>query len=151
MSKHEDIDVNAIYQAGRAEITPPESVNEIIHQVAVEESVANASQHTDPASSRLPRLKMPLAIAASLVLGVSVLLQVLIGDSSKTAHQAETVTVSPMFNLQRSREQSPEVWISRIDQLVEQGELDQARSMVEQFRILYPEHQLDSTLLQRLK
>ncbi len=72
-----------------------------------------------------------------------------------------SIIAQPRKKLQRSRMETasdapfailtPEMWLEKIRQLVEQGDLDYARDELDKFRARYPEEKIEQSLLNKLE
>lgn len=145
MSSNNDLDLHEIYHSSIPEMQPPELIDARIRMAA------RKSFDSQPAKSKLVHLRIPLAIAASLVIGVTVVTKLYFYQNTQQEiiiHKSLNNT--PMSSLQRSRHQPAELWLQRVENLLAQDEIAQARLMMKQFQRDYPDYPVDADLLSRL-
>lgn len=128
-----------------SEIEPPSRVDLHIKQAA-----AGALQNKQHKSNR--SFLIPVSIAASVLLASVVVLKVSVLDPTQQ-QQVRTIAdiKKPMFMLQRSKPGSVESMTKQLNYFLDQGEIDKARQLHKKLRYYFPEYQLDSSLMDKLR
>ena len=82
-------------------------------------------------------------------------------DVASPEEKEEVRLESDAFNMQRSRMQAadsapfailtPEMWEVKVSRLIAQGKIDEAKAEIEKLKKQHPEHQINPSLLEKLK
>ena len=147
MSKvsEQEMKVSKFYQtleAGNDSIMPSEKVDAIILKAAVK-----PNQY-----KKRNRYFMQLSIAASVVIMVTVALQVtFLKEQLSTENNELSYRKQPMYMLQRSKPVSADEMVGLMTGLLEKGDLEKAKILYKRFKLRYPNHVVNSNLNDALK
>lgn len=123
-------------------IAPPESADEII---------LKASLIKVKRDKKINKYFIPLSIAASLVAVGTVVLQMTVINNQTSQYNDLPLRKQPMYMLQRSKPVSADEMIKSINDLMGEGEVEQAKVLFKRFDLRYPNHDFNTDLRQLLQ
>ena len=125
-------------------VMPPANVDSLILKAATTAVKAGKDRKRN-------KYLMPLSAAASVLIIVTVALQVsVINNQSSPGHNELSVRKQPMYMLQRSKPASAEEMVVLLTDLLDKGDIDQARILLKKIKVRYPDVILNSDLIDRL-
>lgn len=153
-----DLSVSRLYQSAPAD-QPPAFLDKQIRQAARQQHKLVAHR---PWVNWFRQYTVPLSLAATLVLGFSLVFDVLFSDQAGNnllltdqAYPADSqspglLPKKSMSALQKSRHVPAEVWLQRLEELLDQQQIQQAEHLYQQFQREFPDYTMPDALIQRL-
>ena len=139
-SPHEK-ELSQVYQSLNQGIEPPDKVDDYIRNAAAESLSSRVASKN--------KLLWSLSVAASIVIVAGVVLKMAV-FSNDTAVYTSSSNKQPMYLLQRSKPASKEMMAIRLENLIDNHELEQAKIVHNKIRHFYPEYQFDSELANKV-
>jgi len=94
---------------------------------------------------------VPLSAAASILIVVTVALQLSVFSEQNSGVDNQVIQKQPMFMMQRSKPVAVEEMIRLMSVHLDKGELPQAKLLYKKIKKRYPEYQLNESLESKLK
>ncbi|MDH5423426.1 MAG: hypothetical protein OEY29_00360 [Gammaproteobacteria bacterium] len=130
-------------ESAASTVVPPPEVDDFILKAAAGKAEKQRKKH---------KLFIPLSAAASVVIIVTVVLQTgVIRNNSATEIDGVVINKQPMYMLQRAKPATADEMIQHVKQLLDEGNIEQARELFIKFKTRYPEYKLRAGLSEKLK
>ena len=94
---------------------------------------------------------VPLSAAASVLIVITLAMQLTVFSDQEPVVRNQTVQKQPMFMLQRSKPVAIEEMLRLMNAHLDKGELSQAQLLYKRIKQRYPEYQINETTLNKLK
>ncbi len=142
----EEMKVSKFYQTlevDKDSIMPSEKIDAVILNAAVESPKKYKKRN---------KYFMQLSVAASVVIMVTVALQMsFLKEQILIESNESSFRKQPMYMLQRSKPISADEMVGLMAGLFEKGDMEKAKLLYKRFKLRYPNHVLDSSLNDALK